>query len=163
MATYPNTRNQPPAPPLFRRRETAVFFFALVSSRPNDHLCNDRCPVAAMELLKTRVFLLLGLLPSPSGAPLAALGSLLWLIGAPYRVHGCSKQVCFCYKAPGTAIGIYVGLLCSSLWLYSSSTGLRLMLLGLGIVLSTKQCLFDTLGSWGLRWFSDSFTPGLTL
>ena len=35
------------------------------------------------------------------------------------------------------------------------------MLLGLGIVLSTKQCLFDTLGSWGLRWFSDSFTPGL--
>ena len=97
-----------------------------------------------MELLKTRVFLLLGLLPPPSGAPLAALGSLLWLIGAPYRVHGCSKQVCFCYKAPGTAIGIYVGLLCSSLWLYSSSTGLRLMLLGLGIALSTMQCLFDT-------------------
>ena len=53
-----------------------------------------------MVLLKTRVFLLLGLFPPPSGAPLAALGSLLWLIGAPYRVHGCFKQVCFCYGGP---------------------------------------------------------------
>ena len=56
--------------------------------------------MAAMQLLKTHVFLLLGLLLSPSGAPLAALGSLLWLIGAPYRVHGCFKQVCFCYGGP---------------------------------------------------------------
>ena len=63
MATYLNTRNRPPAPPLFRRRETAVFCFALVSSRPNDHLCNDRYPGAALGLLKTRVFLLLGFFP----------------------------------------------------------------------------------------------------
>ena len=53
-----------------------------------------------MVLLKTRVFLLLGLFPPPSGAPLAALGSLLWIIGAPYRVHGCSKHLCFCYGGP---------------------------------------------------------------
>ena len=76
---------------------------------------------------------------------------------------GVLSRCVFVTVAPGPAIGIYIGLLCSSLWLYSSSTGLRLMLLGLGIVLSTMQCLFDTLGSRGLRWFSDSFTPGLTL
>ena len=53
-----------------------------------------------MGLLKTRMFLLLGLLQPPSGDALAALGSLLWLIGVPYNVHGCSKHVCFCYSGP---------------------------------------------------------------
>ena len=59
-----------------------------------------RYPVAAMGLLKTRVFLLLGLLLPISWTPLAALGSLLWLIGVPYRVHECLQQVCVCHGGP---------------------------------------------------------------
>ena len=135
-------------------------FLLLSSRRPNAYLCNGWYPGAAIGLLKTHVFLLLGLLLHPSGAPLAALGSLLWLIGAPYRVHGCFKQVCFCYGGPWAC---HWDLYWPIVLTISSPTGLRLMLLGLGIVMSTMQCLFGTSGSRVLRWFSDSFTPGLTL
>ena len=132
-------------------------------------------------------FCYLGSCRLPLG-PYAALGPLVWLIGVPCRVNGCSEHVYFCYGgpwachwdlywplaliiaalcklhrfeidgirsgyrieppmgvlstctfvtvAPGPTIGIYIGPLRSSLRLYASSTGLRLMVLGLGIVLS---------------------------
>ena len=50
-----------------------------------------------MGLLKTRVFLLLGLLPPTL---LAALRPLVWLIGVPCCVNGCSEHVYFCYGGP---------------------------------------------------------------
>ena len=139
-----STRESNPRPhPYSVRTKRPLFFVALVSSTRNGHLCNDCRLASHSAMLKTRVFLLLGLLPPPWGTLLAALESLLWLIGVPYRVDGCSKHVYFCcaglWGAHCDLYWFYCDLywfLCSSLWLYSSSTGLRFMLLGLCFVLS---------------------------
>ena len=90
MVTYLNTRKRPLHKWPFGRDETRAKKKEAVSPRRNRGGAGDRYQVAAMALLKTYVFLLLGLLPRPSGTILAALRPLVWLIGVPCRVNGCS-------------------------------------------------------------------------